>query len=212
MYKLLHEEHRYLSELKQAVVPFKALNEEERLNEYLDYLDFMQEADELLLSDLYENSLIIQEIDVAKLKSDILRFLGLKRTLADKIKGALGVGNTSAAEKLKNQLSALNDKIAAAKKALSGVAKSAAEKGGEAVEVVSYFISGAPRALCSRVGDDVSGIVWEKAVVLEVIHDLGIQDLFEHGLGLGARGALPIDSDERHSGGRQNPQDCHNHK
>ena len=88
MYKLLEQETTYLTELKKVALPqarvqeqVEPLNEEERLNEYLD---FMQEADDLFLEDMNDAELI-QEIDIAKLKSDVLRFMGLKKTLADKI-------------------------------------------------------------------------------------------------------------------------------
>lgn len=126
--------------------------EEQRLDLYLDYLDFMKEAEELFSNELlYENVVVVQEVDVAKLKSDVMRFMGLKRTLMDRIKGAVGQGNTSAAEKLKNQLGNLEDKISAAKKAISSaagdvskgvskmggnVAKSAGELAGKAKDVM----------------------------------------------------------------------------
>ena len=79
MYKLLHQEKTYLSELKEVTAP-QALVEEKRLDLYLDYLDFMQEAEELLDED---DLVLVQEVDVAKLKSDVMRFLGLKRTLGE---------------------------------------------------------------------------------------------------------------------------------
>jgi len=106
MFKLLEQEKTYLMELKQSVLPH-AITEDERLDEYLDYVDFMSEADEIF----EESDLLLQEIDLAKLKSDVLRFMGLKKTLMDRIKSAVGQGDTSAAEKLKNQLGNLNDKI-----------------------------------------------------------------------------------------------------
>ncbi len=73
------------------------------------------------------------------------------------------------------------------------------------VEVVLDLILGAPGVLASRVGDGVGGVVGEELVVFQVVHDLAVQDLLEHGLGLGARGTLPVDADERHRGGRQYP-------
>jgi len=151
MYKLLNQEKNYLSELKNMVAPTRFV-EEQRLDLYLDYLDFMKEAEELFSNELlYENVVVVQEVDVAKLKSDVMRFMGLKRTLMDRIKGAVGQGNTSAAEKLKNQLGNLEDKISAAKKAISSaagdvskgvskmggnVAKSAGELAGKAKDVM----------------------------------------------------------------------------
>lgn len=57
MYKLLHEEKQYLNELKTAVTP-ERLDEQEILNEYVDYLDFMQEADELYLAELDKAALL----------------------------------------------------------------------------------------------------------------------------------------------------------
>ncbi len=160
MYKLLTEEKSYLSELKQFASQQKVqeqvepLNEEARLNEYLD---FMQEADELFLEDMNDAELL-QEIDIAKLKSDVMRFIGLKRTLGDKIKAAVGQGDTSAAEKLKNQLTALEPKIAAAKKAIAQGASKAVETG---KEVASDVAKGAGKAF--EKGKDIAGDVAAKA-------------------------------------------------
>jgi hypothetical protein len=116
------------------------------------YLEMEMEEVNELFEQYVDKQLVLQEIDVAKLKSDILRFLGLKRTLMDRAKALVGQGNTSAAEKVKNQLATLNDKISDAKKALSGAVSTAAQKGGEAIEKGREMAGGVGKKISGAVG------------------------------------------------------------
>lgn len=55
-------------------------------------------------------------------------------------------------------------------------------------------------------GDNVGLVIGKEAVVLQVGHDLGIEDLLEHHLSLGPRCAPPVSAMQRYPGG------CHDAK
>lgn len=113
------------------------------------YLEMeMEEADELMEQTEY----ILQELDLGAIKDQIMRLMGLKRTLGDKIKGALGVGNTSVAEKLKNQMEKLNGQLADLKKQASSLASKGLEKGGEAIEKGKELAQGAGKSISKAAG------------------------------------------------------------
>lgn len=135
MFKLLHEETSYLSELKTAVAP-KRLNEQEVINEYVDYLDFMQEADELFLVEVDKAALIakgkevLQQVNIQKAKIGKLVAAGQKdaAALAQKTLGRL----TKHYNTIKQQASAVAGDVAKkASEVGAQASKKASEVGGE---------------------------------------------------------------------------------
>lgn len=151
MYKLLHEEKQYLNELKIAVTP-ERLDEQEVLNEYVDYLDFMQEADELLLVELDKAALmqkakeIGQQIVAQKAKVGKLISAGQKDA-AKIAQGTLG--------KLTKHFNTVKQQATA----LAGdVAKKATEVGGEVAKGAKGVAGKA-----AATGKDVAGKAKELA-------------------------------------------------
>lgn len=120
MYKLLHEENQYLNELKTAVTP-ERLNEQEIINEYVDYLDFMQEADELFLTELDKAALVAKG-------NELLKQAGVQRARISKLVSA---GQKDAAKAAQATLAKITKHYNTVKQQASAVAGDVAKKASE---------------------------------------------------------------------------------